>query len=448
LFVEIAERAIFRHGEGRVNAAMVSRDRITYQLSAPIMDTNVTPPYRVASRMKAVSSSAIRDLLKHATEPGMISLAGGLPAPDLFDLEGLSRASADVMRELPIAALQYGVTAGQPDLRKALVDLMATRGAAVDPEHIVVTTGSQQGIDLIARVMLDSGDTVCIERPSYLAAIQTFALGEAKFIGIDVDEDGMKVDDLEALLIAHKPKLIYTVATFANPSGATMSLERRKRLLQLAVKHQVFVIEDDPYGELRSRGETLPPLIAIAKDIPGASAWCGYLSTLSKILAPGFRIGWTILPPALRHFAEIAKQGMDLHTSTFTQAVAARYLNSGRLHERLPAIRASYKARNEALADALKKHLAGALTYVQPDGGMFLWAKWTDATINSAHLLKFSLPEKMIFVPGEHFYANAPLHHSIRLSFATPTPVQLDEGIKRLAVAVEKMRASQVARAA
>jgi 2-aminoadipate transaminase len=402
--------------------------------------------------MRNVPSSAIRDLLKHATEPGMISLAGGLPAPDLFDLDGLSRASADVMREVPVAALQYGVTAGQLDLRNAIVDLMRMRGANVDAEHIVITTGSQQGIDLIARVMLDANDTVCVERPSYLAAIQTFALGEAKFIGVDVDAEGMKVDDLEALLIAHKPKLIYTVATFANPSGATLSLERRKKLLQLAVKHQVFVIEDDPYGELRSRGTPLPPLIALAKDlakeIPGADAWCGYLSTLSKIFAPGFRIGWTILPPALRHLAEIAKQGMDLHTSTFTQAVAARYLNSGRLHERLPSIRASYKERNEALADALKHHLEGALTYVQPDGGMFLWAKWTDHSINSAELLKFALPEKMIFVPGEHFYAAAPELHSIRLGFATPTPAQLDEGIKRLAVALEKMRAAKLARAA
>ncbi len=406
------------------------------------------PNYQIATRMKNVSSSAIRDLLKNASEPGMISLAGGLPAPDLFDLDGLAQASAEVMRELPVNALQYGLTAGQPDLRRALAVLMATRAATVNAEEIIVTSGSQQGIDLIARVMVDAGDTVLVERPSYLAAIQTFALNEAKFVGVDVDAEGMKVDELEALLIAHKPKFIYTVATFANPSGATMSLARRRTLLQLAVKHQVFVIEDDPYGELRSRGSPLPPLIALAKDIPGAEAWCGYLSTLSKILAPGFRIGWMILPPALRHYAEIAKQGMDLHTSTFTQAVATRYLNSGRLHDRLPAIRASYKERNEALADALKRHLAGALTYVQPDGGMFLWAKWTDKTINSTALLKVALPEKMIFVPGEHFYADAPEQHSLRLSFSTPTAVQIDEGIKRLAAAVERMRAGKLARAA
>jgi 2-aminoadipate transaminase len=410
----------------------------------PIMNT----AYPVASRMRSVSSSAIRDLLKHATEPGMISLAGGLPAPDLFDLEGLSKASADVMRELPITALQYGVTAGQPDLRKALADLMATRGAKVDPASIIVTTGSQQGIDLMARVMLDRDDLVCLERPSYLAAIQTFALSQARFVGVDVDADGMKVDELEAILQREKPKLIYTVATFANPSGATMSLERRKKLLELAVKYQVFVIEDDPYGELRSRGSPLPPLIALAKEIPGAEAWCGYLSTLSKILAPGFRIGWLILPPALVNYVEIAKQGLDLHTSTFTQAVAARYLNSGRLHDRLPAIRASYQARNQALTEALNKHLAGALQYVQPDGGMFLWARWNDARIHSAELLRHALLEKMIFVPGEHFYASAPEQHSIRLSFATPTPEQIDEGIRRLAVALEKHRASALPQAA
>ena len=412
-----------------------------------------TPNYQVATRMRNVSSSAIRDLLKHAAEPGMISLAGGLPAPDLFDLEGLSQASAEVMRDIPVSALQYGVTAGSPDLRAALVTLMSSRGANVDADDIVVTTGSQQGIDLMARVMLDAGDIVCVERPSYLAAIQTFALAQAQFVGVEVDDHGMNVDALETMLdtCAVKPKLIYTVATFANPSGATMSLERRKKLLQLAVKHQIFVIEDDPYSELRSYGNALPPLIAIAKEIPGAEAWCGYLSTLSKILAPGFRIGWMILPPALLNYAEIAKQGMDLHTSTFTQAVAARYLDSGRLYERLPGIRASYKERNEALADALKRHLSGALSYVQPDGGMFLWAKWTDASINSAVLLKYALPEKMIFVPGEHFYADAPEYHSVRLSFATPTPKQLDEGIRRLAVAVEKMHkesAAKIARAA
>ena len=412
-----------------------------------------TPNYQVATRMRNVSSSAIRDLLKHAAEPGMISLAGGLPAPDLFDLDGLSQASAEVMRDIPVSALQYGVTAGSPELRAALVTLMSSRGAHVDANDVVVTTGSQQGIDLMARVMLDAGDIVCVERPSYLAAIQTFALAEAQFVGVEVDDHGMNVDALETMLdtCTEKPKLIYTVATFANPSGATMSMERRKKLLQLAVKHQIFVIEDDPYSELRSYGNALPPLIAIAKEIPGAEAWCGYLSTLSKILAPGFRIGWMVLPPALRNYAEIAKQGMDLHTSTFTQAVAARYLDSGRLYERLPSIRASYKERNEALADALKRHLSGALSYVQPDGGMFLWAKWTDASINSAVLLKYALPEKMIFVPGEHFYADAPEHHAIRLSFATPTPKQLDEGIRRLAVAVEKMHkesAAKIARAA
>lgn len=407
-----------------------------------------TPHYNVAARMKSVSSSAIRDLLRHATEPGMISLAGGLPAPDLFDFEGLSRASADVMRDILLAALQYGVTAGQLELRVALAQLMATRGANVDARQIVVTTGSQQGIDLMARVMLDKGDTVCLERPSYLAAIQTFALAEAKFVGVGVDENGMKVDELEELLIAHKPKLIYTVPTFANPSGATMALERRIKLLQLAVKHQVFIIEDDPYGELRSRGSALPPLITLAKEIPGAKAWCGYLSTLSKILSPGFRIGWLILPAALRNYAEIAKQGMDLHTSTFTQAVAARYLDSGRLHDRLPAIRASYKERNEALVAALNRHLKGALTYVQPDGGMFLWARWNDVSIDSATLLNYAITEKMIFVPGEHFYADAPEQHAIRLSFATPSPSQLDEGIRRLAVALEKMRAGTIAHAA
>ncbi len=409
------------------------------------MPSTTAETYDVAQRMRNVSSSAIRDLLKYAAEPGMISLAGGLPAPDLFDVEGLAAASAEVMRTSPIAALQYGITQGQAELRRSLAALMATRGAKVDASQFLVTTGSQQGIDLLARVLLDPGDVVCVERPSYLAALQTFALGEARFVGVEVDEDGMCVDDLEALILEHRPKLIYTVPTFANPSGATLTLERRKKLLALAAKYKVFVIEDDPYGELRSRGTPLPPLITLAKDVPGAEAWCGYLSTLSKILAPGFRIGWLILPPALLHYCEITKQGLDLHTSTFAQAVAARYLDSGRLQERLPEIRASYQARNGALAAALTKHLEGELTYVQPDGGMFLWAKWTDENIDSAALMKFAIPEKMIFVPGEFFYASEPDKRTIRLSFATPTPTQIDEGIRRLAVALEKSRSLSLA---
>lgn len=396
-------------------------------------------PYPVANRMRAVQSSAIRDLLKYAQQPGMISLAGGLPSPATFDVTGIRQATERVFNNNAVTALQYGTTEGLPALREQLAALMAQRGVTVDAERILVTTGSQQGIDLMARVFVDVGDTVVVERPAYLAALQTFALAEARFATIDSDADGARVDDLEDIITQVQPKLIYIVANFANPSGNTLVFERRKRLLELAVKYKVFVLEDDPYGELRSRGDPVPPLVAIAEQVPGAKEWCGYLSTLSKILSPGFRIGWMVLPPALHNYAAIVKQGLDLHTSTFTQSVAATYLASGRLRERMPSICAAYRERNEALATALDKHLKGAIRYNRPDGGMFLWAEMTEP-IDTQAVLQHAIGEGMIFVPGETFYAAAPERNTLRLSFATPSPDQLDEAVQRLARAIDKVR--------
>jgi 2-aminoadipate transaminase len=283
---------------------------------------------------------------------------------------------------------------------------------------------------------------VIVERPSYLAALQTFSLAEARFETIDGDEQGARIDQLEAALARAKAagrpaKLVYLVANFANPSGATLSRERRIQLARTAAAHRVFVVEDDPYGELRSFGEAVPPLVALAADVPGAPAWCGYLSTLSKILAPGLRIGWLVLPPRLHEQVVICKQGMDLHTSTLTQEIAARYLASGRLGARIPTIRSAYRERNEALAAALERHLQGRIRYNRPDGGMFLWARLTDE-LDTMQVLQAAIDEGMIFVPGAPFYAAAPDHATLRLSFATPTPAALDEGAQRLARAIER----------
>lgn len=408
-------------------------------MNAPTPLNAVAVDYPIAQRMRTTTSSAIRDLLQLASRPGMISFAGGLPAPELFDVEGMRAASEDVLREEARQALQYGATDGQPALRRELARLTAARGAKVEADSILVTTGSQQGIDLIARVMLDAGDTVVVERPSYLAALQTFGLAQARFASVAVDEEGLDVDALATLLERERPKFIYVVANFANPSGATLSRARRLRLLQLAVRERVFVLEDDPYGELRVRGETLPPLIALAEEVPGAKAWCGYLSTLSKIVAPGFRIGWMVLPEALQHYAIIAKQGLDLHTSTFAQMIAARYLASGRLQARMPALRAAYCERNEAMAAALDRYLDGAIRYSRPDGGMFLWAHLTEH-LDTQQLLLHAIEEQVIFVPGASFFAQAPQHDTLRLSFATTDPARITEGVQRLARALDRAR--------
>jgi 2-aminoadipate transaminase len=411
-------------------------------MNAVPSNTNSNIDYPVAQRMRTTTSSAIRDLLQMATRPGMISFAGGLPAAELFDVEGMQAAAEWVMQQEPRSAMQYGVTDGQMSLRRELARLTASRGAHVEAEQIVVTTGSQQGIDLVARVMLDAGDTVFVERPSYLAAIQAFGLAQARFTTVPVDACGMDVNALAAQLEHERPKFIYVIANFANPSGATLSKERRIKLLELAVKHQVFVLEDDPYGELRVRGKSLPPLIALAEHVPGARAWCGYLSTLSKIVSPGFRIGWLVLPEALHHYVTIAKQGLDLHTSTFTQAIAARYLASDRLEERWPEIRSCYRERNEAMAEALDHHLAGALEYNRPEGGMFLWARVKE-DIDTQELLLRAIEENVIFVPGAPFFAQAPEHDTLRLSFATCSPERIVEGVQRLARAFAATRAEK-----
>ncbi|HEY4039344.1 MAG TPA: PLP-dependent aminotransferase family protein [Burkholderiaceae bacterium] len=398
--------------------------------------------YPFSTRMHGVQSSMIRDLLKFAQRPGIISLAGGLPSPFTFDVEGIQQATHEVLAHQPARALQYGLTDGQPTLKHELTRLTASRGAASLEDNLVVTTGSQQGIDLMARLLVNPGDVVVVERPAYLAALQTFALAQASLRSIDSDANGACVEQIDEVLdaaaAAGQPvKLIYVVANFANPSGATLSRERRLHLLQTAVARQVFVLEDDPYGELRSFGASVPPLIALASEVPDAVHWCGYLSTLSKIVAPGFRLGWLVLPPAVHEQAVICKQGMDLHSSTFAQEIAAKYLASGRLQARLPSIRAAYRERNEALAAALDRHLGSRIVYNRPEGGMFVWARLND-DVDASEVLRHAIEEGMIFVPGSAFYADAPDRSTLRLSFATPAPDELDTAVQRLVRALDK----------
>ncbi|MCO5107487.1 MAG: PLP-dependent aminotransferase family protein [Burkholderiaceae bacterium] len=391
----------------------------------------------LSRRVVAMRSSAIRDLLGDAQRPGMLSLAGGLPAADQFDVEGIERAFAQAMREAPRVALQYGATEGQPSLREALASLMAQRGAAVAPDDVVVTAGSQQALDLLARALLDPGDLVALERPSYLAALQAFALSGARFVAVSGDGDGACVERLLAAP-GPAPKLVYLVTNFANPTGATLSLARRRALLDWAVRRRVVVVEDDPYGELRVEGAALPPLVALARDTPGAAHWCAYVSTLSKVVSPGLRIGFAVLPGWLRDAVVRVKQALDLQTGSLAQEVADRYLRSGRLAQRLPQLRASYRERRDALCDALAARFGDGLRFARPEGGMFVWARFTDGTDASA-LLAAARDEGTIFVPGAAFYDGAPDAAALRLSFATLAPPQLAEAVERLARAHRRL---------
>ena len=397
--------------------------------------------YPLASRMHTAKPSFVREILKATTQPDMISFAGGLPAPELFDVEGLKAATLETFEKKAQVALQYSVTDGIIEARESISKLMLGRGAHISPSDLVVTNGSQQGIDLIAKIMLDPGDTVILERPSYLAAVQVFQLYQANLKGVEIDPEGIVPEDLERALVEAqregKPaKFIYTVATFSNPTGGTLSLERRLKLLEIAVKHQVLIVEDDPYSDLRFAGNPVPPIIGLTEQVPGSRDWVASFSTISKILAPGLRIAWMALPEPLRQKVLIAKQASDLHTSTFNQFVAHYYLESDNLRNNLPRIQEAYRLRCNTMMEALDAQIPkSVLEFAKPEGGMFLWAKMAEG-VDTMPLVQKAIQENVVFVPGHSFFPDGARPNYLRLSFSTPTPDDIKEGVARLAKTV------------
>ena len=395
-----------------------------------------------AQRLNNVETSAIRELFKLLGKPGIISFAGGFPDSAMFDVEGIQHASQHVLAHEPGPALQYGATEGYPALREQLSQFMASKGVAgLSPEGLIVTTGSQQALDLIGKTMLDPQDTVIVEAPTFLATIQCFRLYGPRVIGAPIDDQGVDVEALEALVVQHKSKLIYLVPTFGNPSGAMLSLERRLRILELAVRHQVLVVEDDPYGDLYF-GEPPPPsLLALSERVPGSREWLAHCGSLSKVLSPGLRVGWLIAPPELLSRATMCKQFSDAHTSTFAQATAAQYLKSGRMPATLDKVRQVYARRAQAMGAALQRELGAAVRFTQPQGGLFFWAYLTGAggaPSDGQVLAKLAIDKGVAFVPGAPFYADQPDTSSLRLSFATADEAKIDEGMGRLGQAVRE----------
>jgi DNA-binding transcriptional MocR family regulator len=375
--------------------------------------------------------SAIRELYPYMSRPDMISFAGGYPSPALFDAEGLHAAMEHAMRAPPAEWLQYADTQGQPALREALAAWMARRSIVVPPERILVTTGSQQGFDLALRVLLDPGDVVLVERPTYTTALLALRHARARVVTVSTDAEGMDVAELEAVLDRHKDvKAIYTLPTFGNPTGATLPLARRKRLLELAQRHDVLIIEDDAYGDVRFDGEEVPALAALAREA-GAEDRLIYLSTLSKIAAPGLRVGWMVASPEILQRCVYAKQTVDLSTSPWIQGAAAQYLRSGALERHLPRIRAAYRAQAHAMVDGLRSKLAGKLEFSAPQGGMFVWG-FLPTGLDAAAVLRSAIEEKVMYVPGAPFYAEAPDPRSLRLCFSMTTPERIGVGVERL----------------
>ncbi len=393
-----------------------------------------------ADRLNNVETSAIRELFKLLGKPGIISFAGGFPDSAMFDVEGIRAASNQALTDEPGAALQYGATEGYQPLREQLAAFMASKGAKdLAPENLIVTTGSQQALDLLGKTLISPGDKVIVEGPTFLATIQCFRLYGAELISAPIDENGVKTDELEKLIAEHKPKFVYLIPTFGNPSGVMLSLERRKQVLEMAVKHQTLIVEDDPYGDLYF-GEAPPPsLLNLSASVPGSRELLAHCGSMSKVLSPGLRVGWMIAPAELLAKATMCKQFSDAHTSTFAQATAAQYLKAGRMPATLAKVRKVYAERAQAMGDALRKELGDAIEFVQPQGGLFVWARLTGAGGKVADgnvLAKRAIEKGVAFVPGTPFFCANPDHATLRLSFATADVEKIREGVARLGQAL------------
>ncbi len=399
-------------------------------------------PLPFAERLNNVETSAIRELFKLLGKPGIISFAGGFPDSAMFDVEGIKEAVNAALAQDPGAALQYGATEGYNPLREQLAAFMATKGVKdLAPEGLIVTTGSQQALDLIGKTLIGPGDKVIVEAPTFLATIQCFRLYGADVISAPIDANGVQTDVLEKLIAEHKPKFVYLIPTFGNPSGALLGLERRKKVLELAVKYQTLIVEDDPYGDLYFNEAPPPSILALSSQVPGSRDWLAHCGTMSKVLSPGLRVGWMVAPPELLAKATMCKQFSDAHTSTFAQATAAQYLKAGRMPATLAHVRKVYAERAQAMGNALRKNLGDAIEFVQPQGGLFVWARLTGAggkVKDGNELAKRAIEKGVAFVPGAPFYANNPDLSTLRLSFATADVGKIEEGVQRLRVAVER----------
>ena len=389
-----------------------------------------------ASRLKNVETSAIRELFKLLGKPGIISFAGGFPDPALFDVEGIREASERVLSGHPGAVLQYGATEGWAPLREALAEYLSAKGISANPDQIITTTGSQQGLDLIGKTMINPGDKVIVEGPTFLATIQCFRLYGADIVSAPIDADGVQLDVLERLIIEHQPKLVYLIPTFGNPSGALLSLARRQRILELAAQHRVLVVEDDPYGELYFGALPPPSLLALSDNVPGSREFLAYCGSFSKVLSPGLRVGWMVAPPELLANAVMCKQFSDAHTSNLTQAIAAQYLGLKRMDAALDVVRKTYAERAQTMAKSLQQALGDAVTFNAPEGGMFFWSRLTAPHADAAEFAKRAIDNGVAFVPGAPFFATDVDKATFRLSFATADKDKIIEGVQRLAKAL------------
>lgn len=384
------------------------------------------PSELYANRMRQLRPSTIREILKVAAQPEIISFAGGLPAPELFPVEAVRAAADGVISRHGREALQYGPSEGFPPLRDWIANEMQSRGIKAVPSDVLVTNGSQQVLDLVAKLFLNPGDVVLTENPTYLAAIQAFQALEARFVPVPTDGEGLIPEALPELIKKHRPKFLYTIPNFQNPTGVTMSGARRAALARIAATHGLLVLEDDPYGKLRYRGTEILPIKHW--DETGCVL---YASTFSKTIAPGLRLGWVAAPAEIFSRLLILKQASDLHTSGLDQRVAHAYLTQNDQSAHLECIRSAYGERFGVMDAALKKEMPEGYSWTKPDGGMFLWVTGP-AALDGLSLLEKAIKHQVAFVPGRDFFPTDSGGNYLRLNFSNSSPDRIREGIRRL----------------
>ncbi|MFH1314575.1 MAG: PLP-dependent aminotransferase family protein [Candidatus Eisenbacteria bacterium] len=396
----------------------------------PIM-TEATTEWdsKLSERSRSMKPSFIREILKFTQMPDVISFAGGLPAPELFPIREFEEACAHVLRNDGQRALQYGPTEGFLPLKEALAEKMNKYDIACEPHNILLTNGSQQALDLLGRVFIDPGDVIVTGAPTYIGALQAFKVYGPRIIGVPVDDEGMRVDVLEDILKQETPKFIYVLPNFHNPMGVTLTLERRIKLIKLAAKHGIPIIEDDPYGELRFEGEDIAPIYALHKQN------VIYLSTFSKILSPGIRLGWVVGPEGVIRKIVLAKQANDLHTGTFVQMITHDIMKRGILKAHSKELKKVYGERRHIMTCAMEEFFPKGASWTRPKGGLFMWAITPDR-VSTMKLIDKAVEKKVAFVPGCVFYPDDSGDNTMRLNFSNAQPDNIREGIKRLGIAI------------
>ena len=392
---------------------------------------------RYAQRMKGMKSSAIRDLLKVVEQPGVISFGGGYPAPEVFPVKEFSEACQKILSDPAKSklALQYGGTEGYLPLREMIARHTNRYGINITAQNVLITSGSQQALDMLGKVFINPGDHILVESPTYLGALQAWNAYQAEYITVNSDDKGIKTDELEEAL-RRGPKFMYLLPNFQNPTGVTIPLERRKIIVELAEKYGVPIVEDDPYGQLRYEGENIPP-VSVLDDIirheqgnPNTGNAI-YMSTFSKTLAPGLRLAWIIAPVnVITHLVQ-AKQGMDLNTSSLIQFVAYEVASGGFLDEHIKLIRKIYHERRDAMLDSLEEHMPDGVRWTHPEGGLFLWVTLPEGC-SANDLFKKAIEQKVAFVSGESFHPHGGGENTMRLNFSFQNPETINEGISRL----------------